>query len=90
MDNANKNNRELSPEELKNVSGGCDDDEEEDSRFGTDYTDEFGALIYIAKRGDNLVTIAKKYDVDWRKLQLLNNFVDSWSIHPGDRITIHK
>ena len=46
--------------------------------------------IYIVKEGDNLSSIADKYDVPLKTLLIWNNIDHTRPIHPGDRLVIHK
>ncbi len=46
--------------------------------------------VYIVKQGDNLSSIAEKYDVPLKNLLIWNKIDGRRPIHPGDRIIIHK
>ncbi|MGD9161589.1 MAG: transglycosylase SLT domain-containing protein [Desulfobacteraceae bacterium] len=46
--------------------------------------------IYIVKKGDNLTSIAEKYDVPLKNLIIWNHIDVSRPIHPGDHIIIHS
>lgn len=46
--------------------------------------------IYIVKEGDNLSSIAEKYDVPLKTLLIWNKIDFNRPIHPGDRLIIHK
>lgn len=45
--------------------------------------------IYIVKKGDNLSTIAEKYDVPLKNLLIWNHMDVTHPIHPGDRLIIN-
>ena len=44
--------------------------------------------IHVVKKGENLYQISRKYKVDVKKLQALNNLDDNSIIHEGDRILL--
>lgn len=46
--------------------------------------------IYIVKKGDNLSSIAEKYDIPLKNLIIWNKIKINRPIHPGDRLIIHK
>ena len=46
--------------------------------------------VYIVKEGDNLSSIAEKYDVPLKTLLIWNKIDHNRPIHPGDRLIIHK
>ena len=46
--------------------------------------------IYIVKKGDNLSSIAEKYDIPLKNLIIWNHIDINRPIHPGDRLIIHN
>ncbi len=58
-----------------------------------DYVEKYVAAhkerIYIVKKGDNLSSIAEKYDVPLKNLIIWNKIDARRPIHPGDRLIIH-
>lgn len=69
--------------------------------FSNDYDVKLGEQIvipagngnfttYTVVKGDNLYSIARKYDITLRQLQLLNGFEDSEYIYPGEEIVVPR
>jgi membrane-bound lytic murein transglycosylase D len=54
------------------------------------YTSAEKERVYIVKEGDNLSSIAEKYDIPIKTLLIWNNIDYNRPIHPGDRLIIHK
>ena len=54
------------------------------------YTAAHNERIYIVKKGDNLSSIAERYDVPLKNLIIWNKIDVNHPIHPGDRLIIHK
>jgi hypothetical protein len=46
--------------------------------------------VYIVKKGDNLSSIAKRYDIPLMSLIIWNHIDINRPIHPGDRLIIYK
>ncbi len=46
--------------------------------------------VYEVKRGDTLIAIAKRYNVDWKELQKLNRISSPRSLQIGTEILIHS
>lgn len=45
--------------------------------------------VYIVKKGDNLSSIAARYDIPLKNLLIWNHLDINRAIHPGDRLIIH-
>ena len=45
---------------------------------------------YVVKKGDNLYSIAKRYNVDEKTIELLNGLKENEYIYPGQKLLIPK
>ena len=58
-------------------------------RLAKDYLAEQKERVYIVKKGDNLSSIAERFNVPLAALIIWNRLDLNHAIHPGDRLIIH-